>query len=93
MTCGVIFGKDLMLKATSLMVYPLVFILLALSVFLIPEWNTSMMEITPDLSELPKTVWLAIPLIVFSFNHSPIISQFSKEQRRVHGDTAWKKLT
>ncbi len=91
MTCGVIFGKDLMLKATSLMVYPLVFILLALSVFLIPEWNTSMMEITPDLSELPKTVWLAIPLIVFSFNHSPIISQFSKEQRRVHGDTAWKK--
>ncbi len=30
MTAGVVFGKELMLKATSAMVYPLVFILLAL---------------------------------------------------------------
>ncbi|MCF7354947.1 aromatic amino acid transport family protein [Vibrio sp. CK2-1] len=91
MTCGVIFGKELMLKVTSLMVYPLVFILLALSVFLIPEWNTSMAEVTPNWAEMPKIIWLAIPIIVFSFNHSPIISQFAKEQRRVYGDNAVKK--
>lgn len=91
MTCGVIFGKELMLKVTSLMVYPLVFILLALSVFLIPEWNTSMTEVTPNWAEMPKIIWLAIPIIVFSFNHSPIISQFAKEQRRVYGDNAVKK--
>ena len=80
-----------MLKVTSLMVYPLVFILLALSVFLIPEWNTSMTEVTPNWAEMPKIIWLAIPIIVFSFNHSPIISQFAKEQRRVYGDNAVKK--
>ncbi|MGO2342364.1 aromatic amino acid transport family protein [Vibrio litoralis] len=91
MTCGVIFGKELMLKVTSLMVYPLVFILLALSVFLIPEWNTSMTEVTPNWAEMPKIIWLAIPIIVFSFNHSPIISQFAKEQRRVYGNDAVKK--
>ncbi|HCH00414.1 MAG TPA: septum formation protein [Vibrio sp.] len=91
MTCGVIFGKELMLKVTSLMVYPLVFILLALSVFLIPEWNTSMAEVTPNWAEMPKIIWLAIPIIVFSFNHSPIISQFAKEQRRVYGNDAVKK--
>ncbi|MGV3001614.1 aromatic amino acid transport family protein [Vibrio sp. E150_018] len=91
MTCGVIFGKELMLKVTSLMVYPLVFILLALSVFLIPEWNTSMAEVTPNWTEMPKIIWLAIPIIVFSFNHSPIISQFTKEQRRVYGDNTVKK--
>ncbi|EDP59848.1 aromatic amino acid transport family protein [Vibrio sp. AND4] len=91
MTAGVVFGKDLMLKATSAMVYPLVFILLALSFFLIPGWNTSMMEVTPNWGEMPSIVWLAIPIIVFSFNHSPIISQFSKEQRRVYGDDAVKK--
>lgn len=91
MTAGVVFGKELMLKATSMMVYPLVFILIALSVYLVPEWNTSMMDVAPDWSGMPSVIWLAIPIIVFSFNHSPIISQFSKEQRRVYGDNAAKK--
>ncbi|MCG6212361.1 septum formation protein [Vibrio furnissii] len=88
MTAGVVFGKELMLKATSAMVYPLVFILIALSLFLIPEWNTSMMQVAPDWSAMPAVIWLAIPIIVFSFNHSPIISQFTKEQRMQHGENA-----
>ncbi|MCG9679909.1 aromatic amino acid transport family protein [Vibrio sp. Isolate24] len=91
MTAGVVFGKELMLKATSAMVYPLVFILLALSFYLIPDWNSSMVEVAPDWSAMPSIVWLAIPIIVFSFNHSPIISQFSKEQRRVYGENAVQK--
>ncbi|WP_261881691.1 aromatic amino acid transport family protein [Vibrio pelagius] len=91
MTAGVVFGKELMLKATSAMVYPLVFILLALSFYLVPDWNTSMMDVNPEWSAMPSIIWLAIPIIVFSFNHSPIISQFSKEQRRVHGENAVKK--
>ncbi|HGS5114886.1 TPA: septum formation protein [Vibrio cholerae] len=91
MTAGVVFGKELMLKATSAMVYPLVFILLALSFYLIPDWNTSMIEVAPDWSAMPAIVWLAIPIIVFSFNHSPIISQFSKEQRQQFGDKAVQK--
>ncbi|TKF06368.1 aromatic amino acid transport family protein [Vibrio kanaloae] len=91
MTAGVVFGKELMLKATSAMVYPLVFILLALSFYLVPEWNTSMMDVEPEWSTMPSIIWLAIPIIVFSFNHSPIISQFSKEQRRVYGENAVKK--
>lgn len=88
MTAGVVFGRDLMLKLTSLMVYPLVFILLALSLYLIPEWNMSMLEVAPDWSSMPVVVWMAIPLIVFSFNHSPIISQFTKDQRQQFGDKA-----
>ena len=91
MTAGVVFGKELMLKATSAMVYPLVFVLLALSVYLIPDWNASMMSVSPDWGSMPSIIWLAIPIIVFSFNHSPIISQFSKEQRRVYGENAVQK--
>ncbi len=91
MTCGVVFSKDMMLKATSAMVYPLVFILFALSVYLIPEWNMSMVSVTPDWSSMASVVWLAIPIIVFSFNHSPIISQFAKEQRQSYGDNAVHK--
>lgn len=88
MTAGVLFGRDLMLRVTSMMVYPLVFILLALSLYLIPEWNTSMLEVAPDWSAMPVVVWMAIPLIVFSFNHSPIISQFTKDQRLQFGEKA-----
>lgn len=91
MTAGVVFGKELMLKATSAMVYPLVFILLALSLYLVPDWNTSMMSVAPEWSAMPSTIWLAIPIIVFSFNHSPIISQFAKEQRKTYGEDAHKK--
>ncbi|PNH95035.1 aromatic amino acid transport family protein [Vibrio diazotrophicus] len=91
MTAGVLFGKELMLKATSAMVYPLVAILLALSFYLIPEWNSSMVEVAPDWSSMPSIIWLAIPIIVFSFNHSPIISQFSKEQRIKYGEDAVQK--
>ena len=91
MTAGVVFGKELMLKATSAMVYPLVVILLILSVYLIPDWNMSMVQTEADWSLMPKIIWLAIPIIVFSFNHSPVISQFAKEQRRIYGDEAVKK--
>ncbi|MDN2481471.1 aromatic amino acid transport family protein [Vibrio agarivorans] len=91
MTAGILFGKELMLKATSALVYPLVVILLALSFYLIPDWNTSMMSVSPDWGSMPSMIWLALPMIVFSFNHSPIISQFTKEQRLAHGDKAVKK--
>ncbi len=91
MTAGVVFGKELMLKVTSALVYPLVAILLALSFYLIPDWNSSMVEVAPDWSAMPTIIWLAIPIIVFSFNHSPIISQFSKEQRMQHGENAVQK--
>jgi serine transporter len=91
MTGGVVFGRELMLKVTSILVYPLVFLLLALSVYLIPDWNTSMMAVSPEWSSMPSIIWLSIPLIVFSFNHSPMISQFAKEQRRKYGDNAVAK--
>lgn len=91
MTAGVVFGKELMLKATSAIVYPLVAILLALSFYLIPNWNASMASVAPDWSTMPTTIWLSIPIIVFSFNHSPIISQFSKEQRLTYGENAVEK--
>jgi len=91
MTGCVVFGKNLMLKATSFMVYPLILILFALSVYLIPDWNTSMFSVKPNWKTMPLIVWLTLPLIIFSFNYSPIISQFSKEQRREYSSYAMYK--
>lgn len=91
MTALILFGKELMLKATSALVYPLVFILFGLSLYLIPSWNMSMASVVPEASSFLPAIWVSIPLIVFSFNHSPVISQFAKAQRESYGDNAAAK--
>ncbi len=78
-------GEKLMLRLTEYLVYPLLAILLGLSLYLIPHWNTSMLNEFPSFGDFFKTIWLALPVIVFSFNHSPAISQFSLSQERQYG--------
>jgi amino acid permease len=39
---------------------------------------------------LLMTLWLAIPVMVFSFNHSPIISSFAVAKREEYGEGAEK---
>ncbi|WP_097339574.1 pyrimidine/purine nucleosidase domain-containing protein [Escherichia coli] len=39
------------------------------------------------------TLWLAIPVMVFSFNHSPIISSFAVAKREEYGDMAEQKCS
>ncbi|MGV6989178.1 HAAAP family serine/threonine permease [Testudinibacter sp. P80/BLE/0925] len=75
-------GEKFMLKVTEWLVYPLVAILFALSIYLIPEWNTASLQQMPSGSAFLTTLWLTIPVLIFSFNHSPAISAFSLSQRR-----------
>ena len=42
---------------------------------------------------LIMTLWLAIPVMVFSFNHSPIISAFAVAKREEYGADAEKKCS
>ncbi len=79
-------NEKIMLKITEFLVYPLVCILLALSLYLIPEWNTSMLTEFPSTQALFSTLWITIPVLVFSFNHSPAISSFAQSQQREYGD-------
>ncbi|MCW9732422.1 serine/threonine transporter [Avibacterium sp. 20-15] len=75
-------SEKIMLKMTELLVYPLVFILFSLSIYLIPQWNTAMLHQMPDVASFIGTLWITIPVLVFSFNHSPAISCFSQSQQR-----------
>lgn len=73
------FGEAMIVKAMSILVYPFVAVLMLLALYLIPNWNTSVFENISLSSSvtgngLLATLWLAIPVMVFSFNHSPIIS-------------------
>ncbi len=87
-------GQGVIVKAMSVLVYPFVAALLLLAVSLIPNWNGAFFASAGDGMPMPlffKTLWLAIPVMVFSFNHSPIISAFAVDQKRVYGAQAERK--
>lgn len=84
-------GEQFIVKAMSLMVYPFIVALLLLALYLIPHWNGGILVTAshvPTPGALIHTLWLAIPVMVFSFNHSPIISAFAVDQKRRYGDHA-----
>ncbi|OOF12129.1 HAAAP family serine/threonine permease [Salinivibrio sp. MA427] len=84
-------GEKMMLRVTQFLVYPLVAILVFMSLYLIPEWNTAALSQVPSAGDFAITLWISIPVLVFAFNHSPAISSFSLAQRRDHGDDAEQK--
>ncbi|EOO28574.1 serine transporter [Bacillus cereus BAG1X2-3] len=84
------FGQDITVKIMSLLVYPFIASLLFIAISLIPQWNTSMLSFS-DVSTASTgtgylgTIWMILPIIVFSFNHSPMISSFVIKQRSTYG--------
>ena len=93
------FGQKLIVKSMSLLVYPFVFILLGLSLYLIPYWNGSIFhqtgagQVAQSGHGLLTTLWLIVPVMVFSFNHSPIISSFAVSQKQRFGQGADEKCS
>lgn len=86
-------GQEIIVKSMSVLVYPFATMLFLLSLYLIPNWNTAILEQSNSLQAngghgLLMTLWLLIPVMVFSFNHSPIISSFAMSQRRQYGRNA-----
>jgi len=91
-------GKEFIVKAMSVLVYPFASILLLLSLYLIPNWNDAIFHQSNTLKAngghgLLMTLWLIIPVMVFSFNHSPIISSFAQSQKQQYGKQADFKST
>ncbi len=90
-------GQQFIIKSMSILVYPFVAILTVLSIYLIPHWNGAIFHPIHDSHSLAgshdmlMTLWLVIPVMVFSFNHSPIISSFAVSQKQRFGRLADKK--
>ncbi|QIQ20832.1 serine/threonine transporter [Zophobihabitans entericus] len=83
------FGEGLIVRVMSVLVFPFVGVLMLLALYLIPQWNGALFEnISFSVSDfsLWHTLWLAIPVMVFSFNHSPIISSLAVAKRKEYGD-------
>ncbi|WP_405630551.1 aromatic amino acid transport family protein [Pseudoalteromonas sp. Ld20] len=83
-------GEKLMLRAFAILVYPLVGILFFLSLYLIPSWQMPNMSF-PEFGSFSQTLWLSIPIIVFSFSHAAAISSFANIQRGHYGKEATAK--
>lgn len=91
-------GQSVVVKVMSMLVYPFIAVLVGLSLYLIPNWNTALFD-TFDLDKAAAasghSIWvtllLLVPVMVFSFNHSPIISSFAVEKRQQYGVYADKK--
>lgn len=81
-------GQRLMLAVTRWLVYPLILALLGVTIYLVPTWQVGDLAVVPSAGELTLSVWLIIPVLVFAFNHSPAISQFSLAMQREHGTDA-----
>lgn len=74
------------------LVYPLCAILFVFSLYLIPYWNFESLSYVPDFKEFLIVVWLTLPVLVFSFNHSPAISTFTLSVKRHYRHFAFEKI-
>ncbi len=85
-------GKDIIVRVMSYLVYPFIAVLVLLALYLIPSWNGAIFQtFDPSVAaqatghSLPVTLMLLIPVMVFSFNHSPMISSFAVDRRQKYG--------
>ena len=85
-------GEQLIVKAMSILVFPFVAVLLMLALYLVPHWNNAIFtDIIPQngsSSTVIMAVWLILPVMVFSFNHSPVISSFAVAKEKEYGANA-----
>lgn len=87
-----LFGKQITLKIMGMLVIPLIIYLTALALTLISHWDTQNIlrmanDIRLDVPSL-EALWLLLPVMVFSFSHTPIISTFANHCKRTYGDEA-----
>src|SRR5699024_2276612 len=82
-------GQRLMLVAMQWLVYPLIAALLGVTIFLIPQWDlTFVTETTESFGDMAQALLLVIPVLLFAFNFSPAVSQYTLAMQRRFGDQA-----
>ena len=79
-------GKQIVVSAISVLALPMVAFLIGLSVYLLPQWSLSYFSESQAVDwrdpAFWKSLWLIVPVMVFSFSHAPIISSFSAAQKK-----------
>lgn len=87
-----LFSEEFITKVCEWLVYPLCAILFIFSLYLIPHWSLGSLSEAPNIKEFLTIVWLTLPVLVFSFNHSPAISTFSLSVKRTYKEYSVAKV-
>src|SRR5690625_2667533 len=89
MLLEMILGWRLMLVAIQWLGYPLIAALFGVSLFLIPYWDLSFAtDTTQSLGDMAQSLLLVIPVLIFAFNFSPAVSQYTLAMQRRYGTQA-----
>ncbi|WP_420870204.1 aromatic amino acid transport family protein [Helicobacter felis] len=81
-----IFNTTIVTRVANALVYPMALILFVFSLYLIPYWKTSMLTEIPSFGGFFSALWFTLPVLVFSFNHSAIISTFAQAVEKRYGE-------
>lgn len=82
MMFALVFSEEIVTKICSALVYPLCAILFIFSIYLMQHWKFEAISSMPSFGDFASVIWLTLPVLVFSFNHSPIISTFAQSVQR-----------
>lgn len=85
-------GRHVTIKVMGFLVFPLIAYFLFVSVWLTGNWQVE--HFTQQLHFTPHTlhdIWISIPVMVFAFSHTPIISTFAVDHRERYGERAMDK--
>lgn len=84
-------SEQVVVRVMGWLVYPFICVLIGLGLYLVPDWNSAVLHVVPTAGKFSVTLWLSIPVLVFSFNHSPVISRFAVAQQQQYGSYAVRK--
>ncbi|MGL5966728.1 MAG: amino acid permease [Kluyvera sp.] len=85
-------GRQTTIKVMGMLVFPLIAYFLFLSIYLTGSWQPSLLTTQMEVnSRTLHQVWLSIPVMVFAFSHTPIISTFAIDRREKYGEQAMGK--
>ena len=85
-------GRHITIKVMGFLVFPLIAYFLFVSIYLTGSWQPSLLtsQMAVDRHTLHQ-VWISIPVMVFAFSHTPIISTFAVDRREKFADPAMDK--
>lgn len=85
-------GRHATIRVMGFLVFPLIGYFLFLSLYLTGSWQPTLLtgQMTVD-KETIHQIWISIPVMVFAFSHTPIISTFAIDREEKYGEQAMNK--
>ncbi|WP_231909718.1 hypothetical protein [Cupriavidus nantongensis] len=89
------YGTTTVVRIMGYIVLPFILCLILFGIMAAPHWNASMLETATHfggVSGLATETWKGLPLVVFAFSFTSIVSSFVVAQRRTYGAEAPYKV-